>query len=214
VRFVEEICLCRHELRLGADHSGIRFMNRRMRKRRSDTQAHQALATSEGLMKSIHYIARPASYLLGAFASAKLCAAYWYVGPIFGAVVLVWCFGLSARPQLFRLFSFFLCSTLLYALVFLIANIRQPGWMFEPFDMVAVGVSVGSILLPMSHVLLFGGRWSSSAITSMLLILSYFAVYCLFIFLQKIGLPGSYSTYILVYVWQGVYLVRFFPLKV
>jgi hypothetical protein len=86
--------------------------------------------------------------------------------------------------------------------------------MFEPFDMVAVGVLVGSILLPASHVLLLGGRWRSPAITGILLIASYFAVYFLFTFLQNIGLPSGYSTYIVVYAWQGVYLVRFFSFKV
>jgi len=172
-----------------------------------------ACTTGEALMKSVHYIARIAGYLVGAFLSARLCAAYWYVGPIFGAVVLVWCFGLRVRPSSLRFFTFLLCSTFLYALVFLIANIRQPGWMFEPFDMVAVGVSVGSIFLPASHVLLFGGRWRSAGITSTLLIVSYFAVYCLFMVLQKIGISGSYFKYLVVYVWQGVYLVRFFSLK-
>lgn len=162
-------------------------------------------------MRDLHYVARLAGYLIGAFLSARLCAAYWYVGPIFGAVILVWCFGLTVRPNLFRLSSFFACSTLLYALVFLIANLRQPPWMFEPFDMVAVGVLVGSILLPASHVLLLGGRWRSPAVTGILLIASYFAVYYLFFVLQKIGLPGGYSTYLVVYVWQGIYLVRFFP---
>ena len=161
----------------------------------------------------MYRIVKIASYLLGAFASAKLCAAYWYVGPIFGAVVLVWCFGRSVRPSLFRLLAFLLCSTLLYALVFLIANSRQPVWMFEPFDMLAVGVSAGSILLPQSHVLLLGGRWSSAAVTSILLILSYFAVYCLFFLVEKIGLSSSYSMYILAYIWQGVYLLRFFCIK-
>jgi len=164
-------------------------------------------------VKTVHYIARLASYAVGAFLSAKLCAGYWYVGPIFGAVVLVWCFGLKGRPGLLRFFLFFLCSTLLYALVFFIANIRQPPWMFEPFDMVAVAISAGSILLPISHALLLGGHWRSAAITSILLIVSYFAVYSLFFFLEKIGLPtNSYSMYLLVYFWQGIYLVRFFSL--
>jgi len=164
-------------------------------------------------MKAINFIVRLATYLIGAFLSARLCAAYWYVGPIFGVVVIVWRFGHAVRPQWFRLFSFFVCSTLLYALVFLIANIRQPVWMFEPFDMLAAGVSAGSVLLPLSHIFLLGGRWSSVAITSMLLILSYFIVYCLFFFIEEIGLSSSYSMYSLAYVWQGVYLVRFFYIK-
>ena len=144
-----------------------------------------------------------------------LCGEYWYVGPIFCIVVLLWYYGRSLKPNVFTslLFLFLVLSTLIYALVFHIAKADEPGWMFEPFDMLAVGVSVGSILLPVVHVLILGGTWKRSVITSVLLILSYFGVYYLFVLLEKIGFFDDYFIYILVYVWQGVSLLRFFRLE-
>ena len=75
---------------------------------------------------------------------------YWYVGPIFGVVVLIW--QASKLKDLFqhRGSTFLIGSTFIYALVvYIIAHTDDSDFWFR------VAVAPGSVLLPLAHGTIF-----------------------------------------------------------
>ena len=102
---------------------------------------------------------------------------------------------------------FFVFSTIIYALVFATASARGLDW-FKPLaDSFALAIILGSVLQPLNHVLLLGGRIKDGLVTSLLLIIAYNAVWLSSAGFDKLDLD---ALAVLVFVWQGLYLVRFY----
>ncbi len=99
-------------------------------------------------------IARIAAFLVGAHGTRQVVTSSWYVGPIFGLVVLVW-YARSLR-ELFALQSagFLAASTLIYSLVFRIASM---GMTEE--NVFRAAVAIGTIFLPLAHKAFLTASW-------------------------------------------------------
>ncbi len=154
--------------------------------------------------------ARIAIYVLGAWVSQERLAEHWVVGPVFGCVVVLWDSpGFAALPRRAHL-AFIAASTLIYALVFQIAD---AAWGLEPealewvIGSVPAGVAVGSFLLPWAHRRLIGGEGLSVVRTALVLLGSFYAVTWIGGILDRLGLGGGFNYFSLtVYLWQGLYL--------
>ena len=155
-------------------------------------------------------------YVLGAWISKERCAEPWIVGPVFGAVVLAWNatdLRALARP---KSLVFLALSTLIYALVFFIAD---SGWKLEPewLDWLAgslpLGVAAGSILLPLAHPRLLGGG-APPIRTSLALAASFYAATGIGGLLDRYA-PFDFDYYaVAVFLWQGLYLGFFYASRI
>jgi hypothetical protein len=151
-------------------------------------------------------------YGLCVFISRKFADEYWVTGPVFGAAVLAVNFGQIRKKISPSHLVFVGASTLIYALVFWIAD---KGWKFrnDALDMLAgsltAGVVVGSLLMPFIHAILLGVDTKTAQATALALIGSWYAVILLS------GLDGMFHfgariDYLLIGIalWQGIYLYR------
>lgn len=116
-----------------------------------------------GIVPKLILLARIAIFSAVAYrlSYSDLISDYWYVGPGFGAVVLLW--HTYRAAELFRPASlaFLAASTLIYALVALIVMYLDE---FIPdygdlFDGGFLGVMIGTVLLPVAHCKFLGGPW-------------------------------------------------------
>ena len=153
-------------------------------------------------------------YLAGAWVSQKSCAGYWVVGPVFGAVVLA-C-NARALPALgwVRPAAFLGSSTLIYALVYGIAENGGWEWHNPVVEWLSgafpAGVVAGSILLPLAHRVFLGSAFRRTVGAWALLIASFYGVTLAALAADRLGVTGINFLAIAVYVWQGVYLAVFF----
>ena len=153
-----------------------------------------------------------AAYLVSVFISDKYCSGYWVVGPVFAAAFLLSRYKKVLAHFSWRHIAFAAASTLVYALVWWIAD---NGWKFQNdtldmiFGSLSAAVIVGSILMPSIHVLLFGGDLKKTRQTAVLLVLSWYAV-VLVSHLGDINDFGRNIDYGLVSIalWQGIYFLR------
>jgi len=145
-------------------------------------------------------------YVSGVLLSTKVVDSYWYVGLIFGLIVLQWNFLCGKRVSILKAVSFLICSTLIYALVFYIAkNFEWTLRESDPiFNSLFLGIVVGSFLLPVIHLGFLGGNTKKSLLTSLLLIVTYLLVCLVFSGDSAIG------DYVVVFSWQGFYLLALF----
>ena len=156
-------------------------------------------------------IGKLAVFLTAAYALQHydLIAEYWYVGPVFGAVVLVWDARSSRDLVSIRSLEFLGASTLLYAFV---AWIIMDGDSVIPeipdvFDAGFLGVMIGSAFLPVAHGALLGAPWRRVKIAIPFLYLVWYALALSGLFDAEITLINSMS------VWQALYLVCLFAPK-
>jgi hypothetical protein len=156
-------------------------------------------------------IGKLAAFLASAYALEHygLIAEYWYVGPIFGAVVLVWHARSSRDLVSIPSLKFLAASTLIYALV---AWIIMDGDSVIPeipdvFDAGFLGVMIGSALLPVAHGALLGSSWRRVKIAIPCLYLVWYALALSGLFDLDITLINSMS------VWQALYLLFMFSPK-
>lgn len=160
--------------------------------------------TTRGIRKLAAFLA--AAY---AFAHYDLIAEYWYVGPIFGAVVLLWHAGSSRDLVRMRSLGFLAASTLIYALVAWIILEWDDEIPEIPnvFDAGFLGVMIGSALLPVAHGALLGASWGRVTIAIPCLYLAWYALSLSELF----GLDNALINF--VSVWQALYLVCMFAPK-
>lgn len=155
-------------------------------------------------------IAALAVYAAGVWVSWKYCAGYWIVGPVFAAEVLIINFNQLKKSSLFRYVLFAGFSTLIYALVFRIAD---KAWRLEPewLDMLAGSMTgaviIGSVLMTAVHAFLFETDIKTARKAALNLIVSWYVVTLLSILDQKLKLTsGHYYGLTGIAVWQGLYL--------
>jgi len=134
-------------------------------------------------------------FVLGATASWRFIADHWYVGPIFGTVVLVW--HVKALKDLIkpRAISFLVFSTLIYALVI---------WSHDLLESIYLAVAVGTILLTLAHKILLVASWRRLFVA----IPSIYGIWFLFgkllEYLEIISPLQFFLNYVT--VWQAAYL--------
>ena len=143
---------------------------------------------------------RCAIFLAGAYWSYKRCAEYWFVGPVFGVVVLVWY--ASSLKILFSLRSaaFVAFSTLIYALVYKTTSINKIS-----HGVVYVPVAIGTVLLPLAHVIFLKAAYKR-------LLWAIPGVYVVFYvaneIINKFSLPSTIENWVnVVIIWQAAYLI-------
>ena len=153
-------------------------------------------------------IGKLAVFLVAAYALERydLIAEYWYVGPVFGAVVLLWHARTIRDLVSMRSLGFLGASTLIYANV---AWIIMDGDSLIPaipdvFDAGFLGVMIGSALLPVAHRAFLGASWRRVKIAIPCLYLVWYALALSGLFDVEITLINSMS------VWQALYLVCLF----
>lgn len=154
-----------------------------------------------------------AAFLVGAYLSNKLVGHYWYVGPIFGAVVLLWqaeSIHDLIRP---RSLAFFAASTLIWAFVYWLLDhdhrlLDLPA-LLGLSDSANQAVAVGSILLPMAHWLLLKVSWKRVLVPITCLYAAWYAIVSL---LDSIDF--DFNAWInAVSIWQAIYLLCLFVPK-
>ena len=162
-------------------------------------------------------IARFLVYTASVFISWKFADGYWVVGPVFGLAVVVWdsksLKDLQTRPHV----AFIIASTLIYALVFKISSQRLDlgsEFLESLFGSFAISIIIGSLLLPLAHKIFFKTNEKMFMNTVFLLILSYYFVVLMSLIHDMSGhnLPIN-MLFLLVALWQGVYLYSFFSKK-
>ncbi len=156
-------------------------------------------------------IGKLAVFLAAAYALERydLVAEYWYVGPVFGAVVLLWHARAIRDLASARSLGFLGASTLIYAIV---------AWIIMEWDSVIpeipdvfdagfLGVMIGSALLPVAQGALLGASWRRVKIAIPCLYLVWYALALSGLFDVDVTLINSMS------VWQALYLVCLFAPK-
>ena len=149
-------------------------------------------------------------YGLCVLISRRYCAGYWVVGPVFGVALLLVNFERVSKKLSSKHFAFVLASTLIYALVYFIAD---KGWKFRQdwLDMLAGslsgGIVLGSILMPLIHAKLFGLKFKAVKLVSLLLIVSWYAVAAASLIGEVIGFKSPIDFILIaIALWQGIYL--------
>jgi len=141
-------------------------------------------------------------FCVGVYLSLLYGYHYWYVGPIFGVVVLIW--HVKSPRELVKLqhAAFVAASTLIYALVV---------WKYKPAifggpDNMAWVVAIGTILLPVAQTVFLRASWRRALIAIPGVYLTWFLVAFLY---EKLSLTGSWIEPIMnpVVAWQSAYLV-------
>jgi len=153
-----------------------------------------------------------AAYAVSVFISSYYTAEYWVVGPVFAAAALAVNYPAVSKKFSSKHLLFIAASTLIYALVFLIAN---RGWKIEAdwLDMLAgsatAGVVLGSILMPSVHAMLFGAEIKTVRSVCLWLIASWYAVNLLAWLGDQFDFAHGINYNLLsVALWQGIYLRR------
>lgn len=156
-------------------------------------------------------------YAASVFISWKFADGYWVVGPVFGLAVVAW----SAKsPQDIKApkhIGFIVASTLIYALVFKISSIHMDlgsDLLESLFGSMAIAIIVGSFLLPAAHMVFFKVNEKTFANTVLILVLSYYFVVGVSCMRDAWGAGWPINIlFLLVAIWQGVYLYSFFGRK-
>jgi hypothetical protein len=163
-----------------------------------------------GIIAKLILLARIAIFVAVAYrlSNSDLISEYWYVGPAFGAVVLLWH---TYKPaELFRPTSlaFLAASTLIYALVALIVMdldeyIPDYG---DVFDGGFLGVMIGTVLLPVAHCKLLGGPWGRLKFS---VPLHYVIWHIIVVAIDRSGISDS-DFINAMSIWQALYLIAMF----
>lgn len=150
---------------------------------------------------SLKTAVRALVFLAGAYFSFQKVDDFWFVGPIFGAVVLIWEWSFKEKLDLAKAVGFFAASTLIYALVYRISKIDMPK-IDKLFDSVYCAVIVGSFLMPVAYKLFFGGSLKKTLIAIPAIYAIFYLSSLVFPDVQK---PAGNIINIVTF-WQGAYL--------
>jgi hypothetical protein len=146
-------------------------------------------------------------FTAGAVLSYIYAPKYWIVGPIFGAVVIVWHWSLTRKPRWTGYIGFFLASTLIYALVIKISTLKIPETgllgIFMPW------LIAGTVLLPLAHKYFLKVSWLRVVLT---VVAVYAITYGGGTLLNQVGLNTHPIRYVVnaITLWQGTYLACMF----
>ncbi len=147
--------------------------------------------------------ARFALFLVGAHYSYQFFTSYWYVGSIFGAVVLAWNSHSLKTLLSFRNAAFLISSTLIYALVIFVYD--KGGDADQGFYL---AVAIGTVLLPIAHKVFLGTSWKRTLIAIVGLYALWYGISFL---ISKLELKGLAEKSInMVSIWQALYLAFLF----
>jgi hypothetical protein len=157
---------------------------------------------------------RLAVYAVSVAVSRQYAAGYWVVGPLFGlAVVFYDSSGVKGLKPLKHL-AFVAASSVIYALVFWIANAKWSvsegvtGDFVGPFP---AGVVLGSVLLPAAHKVILGQRAFKAISVALSLVISFYALMLFDYFSRQSRqlLDYDFMT-VAIMLWQGLYLYLFY----
>ena len=155
-------------------------------------------------------------YGLSVWISNRYADGSWVVGPAFAAVVLAYDWK-GLKENAVRGVLFFAASTLIYALVYRITNLKwgNDSDLFEYFlGPFPIAIVIGSVLLPAAHAVLFRKPVRLALRAAALLAGSFYFVTVLGYANEEWGIgPEIPWLPILVAVWQGAYLWHFFIRK-
>jgi hypothetical protein len=154
-------------------------------------------------------ILRLAAWALGAVVCDRTVENHWVVGPVFGGVVVLWDWTCCQKPRWVRWGVFLVVSTLIYAMVRELADIRLPD---SPiFEVLFPAVLVGSFLLPLAHRIILNQPRVPIVTTGILI---YIASYAGSLVSDGLGLGAPWTMLInSVAAWQGAYLFLLFREK-
>ncbi|HTL70958.1 MAG TPA: hypothetical protein VL404_06675 [Candidatus Eisenbacteria bacterium] len=148
-------------------------------------------------------------YGLGVWASNELADGYWGVGPVFGAVVLLWAWKRTGREPL-RSAVFVAASTLIYAFVYYVSGLKwgSDSKLFEYFiGPFPAAIVAGSFLLPLAHTFIFEKSADRSLRTGFVLTFFFYLVTVLGYANEEFNIgPDIPWLPIMIAVWQGAYL--------
>ena len=154
-----------------------------------------------------------AVFAASASISVKYAAGYWVVGPVFGLAVVSWDSNTFKNIVAVKHLSFLAASTLIYALVYRISTLNlnhASDFLDSTIGSLPIAVIVGSILLPLTHKMLFSKSLKSTVRVILCLILSFYAITLISFFNDHYGwgLRINFLA-VSVTVWQGLYLYLF-----
>ena len=153
-------------------------------------------------------------YVISVAVSRKYAAGYWVVGPVFGAAV-VFCDSNSFKGlKPVKHLAFLAASSLIYALVFWIADLKwsPPAGLSEDFfGTFPLAVITGSLLLPVAHKFILGAGTSRAVRATLALILSFYFLLCFEHFSSQSRRPVDFDFMTAaIALWQGLYLYLFY----
>jgi uncharacterized membrane protein len=138
-----------------------------------------------------------------------LADGYWVVGPVFGAAVLIYNWS-ETRKSLVSAAAFLAASTLIYALVYRVSQMRwgSDSALFEyVIGSFPIAIVMGSILLPLADRLLLKKSGALPMKQVCLLIGGFYFITLLSYLCDVLGIQQHIPwLIILIAVWQGTYL--------
>ncbi len=159
-------------------------------------------------------LARFAIYACSVYISCHYVNGPWIVGPVFGLAVISWDSnsfrGFAAKKHL----AFTAASSLIWALVYTISSQnwnRGSDFADSLYGSLPIAVVAGSVLLPLTHRILLGASFRTTARTISYLVLSYYFVAFFSLANDSFGW-GMRLNFLLMSLgaWQGAYLYSFF----
>ncbi len=151
-------------------------------------------------------------WIVSTFVSHLYDASYWVVGPVFAAALLIANYEQLIKKFSWRHLALIICSTLIYALVFWIAD---KGWKLDRdwLDMLigstTAGVVVGSLLMPSVHAILFGIDFKTVRSVFLWLVASWCVVTIVSSINDALGSKVDFDfSLAAIALWQGIYLMR------
>ena len=153
-------------------------------------------------------------FVIGGCLSQRYADSYWGIGPLFGAVVVIW--QAKKVQEIFSLknFIFLAASTFIYAFVYYLSNHGKDY--ASPIlgiflSALSVGVLAGSFLLPLAQKFIFGGSWELTLKTFGQLILSFYLISVADAILKSAHFAKNMNLLALaIFLWQGLYVYNFF----
>jgi hypothetical protein len=156
-------------------------------------------------------------YASSVYISSKYANGYWVVGPVFGLAVISWDSDTFRKFVAAKHIAYLAASSLIYALVY---HISRQNWnrgsdlMDSVAGSLAVGVIVGSALLPFAHQIFLSANLKTARKAFLLLVAAYYIVTAVSWANDEMnwGLRINFLT-VMIAAWQGAYLYAFFGSK-
>jgi len=164
-------------------------------------------------MKNALWVLRIGALLVCAYISSDHMAEYWWLGPMFGMVVLIWQTDTPASMMQLPNGLFLAASTLIYALVVrIVGSLNRGDW-----D-IYVGVAAGTILLPVAHAWFLRAPWKRAKIAIPAVYAVWFLVSRGLEGLERAGPAGAHLWEMIEHskvvnsasIWQAAYLAFMF----
>ncbi len=164
-----------------------------------------------GSPQILRLLAKIIVFTVGAYVSILYETSYWYVGPIFGAVVLVW--NTRSPRDLLRISSglFLLASTLIYAGVWWLMDHERAWWFHNSEGYFYISIAIGTIALPIAQtVILHRPEWKRTLLAIPLIYGSWYLLASLLTSLMEHRHIESSLLINAVPIWQAAYLLFMF----